>query len=207
MKIFCVAAALISGIVLAGEAFAFDFSADVAMTSSDGNMSGKIYVSNDKIRMEASDAITITRTDKGVSWIIVPSQNMFIEQPMDPKSAMAASDRVKGETDRINAGDEMVGGRPATKYRVYYDSGQGREQVNQWIDMEYKIPLKTAAVDGSWSVEFRNLSVGPQKADLFEVPERYKKMQVPNMADMMRSAQAGSQGPAYSGQDDVNYDY
>jgi hypothetical protein len=144
-----------------------------------------------------ADAITITRGDRGVSWLIVPSQNMFIEQPMDARNVMASSEKAPGETDRINAGDDMVNGRPAVKYRVYYNSGGVQEQVDQWIDMEYKMPVKTAAVDGSWSVEFMNISMGNQSALLFEIPEKYNKMQIPNIDDMMKAARAGA--PAQEG--------
>lgn len=40
-------------------------------------------------------------------------------------------------------------------------------------------PVKTAAVDGSWTQEYRNIKMGPQPNSLFEVPSGCKKLQAP----------------------------
>jgi hypothetical protein len=36
------------------------------------------------------------------------------------------------------------------------------------------------AVDGSWSVEYKNVSLGPQPDSLFEVPEGFQKATMPS---------------------------
>jgi hypothetical protein len=42
-----------------------------------------------------------------------------------------------------------------------------------------------------------NISMGNQSALLFEIPEKYNKMQIPNIDDMMKAARAGA--PAQEG--------
>lgn len=189
---------ILSAFICASGALALEFSADMVSTAKGGgSFSGKTFVSNDKVRMEAAGAITISRIDKGVTWVIVPEQNMFIEQPIDVSKVAGATDKVPGELERTSVGSEMVDGRAAEKYRVTYSDKGVRVTVFQWIDKASGIPVKTEAEDGSWSVEYRNLNTGKQPDSLFEVPPQYAGMKVPNMADMM--AAAGQYGAGRSG--------
>ena len=54
----------------------------------------------------------------------------------------------------------------------------------QWIK-DGQIPVKVEAVDGSYSMEYKNISTGAQPAELFEVPADYEKMSMPSLGDMM----------------------
>jgi hypothetical protein len=45
----------------------------------------------------------------------------------------------------------------------------------QWLMVDGGLPVKTAAEDGKWWQEFRNIKLGEPDADLFEVPAGYKK--------------------------------
>jgi hypothetical protein len=168
---------------------AFDFSADVVSTAKGNSFTGKIYVSNDKIRMEAAGVTTITRMDKKVAWIIMPAQNMYMEQPMDPDSVAGAAEKMPGELSRTLIGPDTADGKPVDKYRVTYTSKQGETSILQWIDPAINIPLKTAAEDGSWTVEYKNLTVGAQPDDLFNVPAEYNKFMMPDMKEMMSLGQ------------------
>jgi hypothetical protein len=46
--------------------------------------------------------------------------------------------------------------------------------------------VKTAATDGSWWSEFKNIKTMPQDPALFEIPSGYKKMSfsMPDMSSM-----------------------
>jgi hypothetical protein len=46
---------------------------------------------------------------------------------------------------------------------------------------DIKFPVKMAAVDGSWTMEYKNIKLGSQPASLFELPPGYNKMAVPSM--------------------------
>lgn len=160
-------------------ACAADFSADMVGSSPQGAMSAKMYVSGDKSRVETAGAVTINRMDKKVMWLLMPQEMMYIEQPVDMKAARSTKEKVEGEVERTVEGREAVNGMNTTKYRVTYESNGLRETIFQWIDDVNRFPVKTAAVDGSWSSEFRNISTKSQDPALFEVPSEYKKMSIP----------------------------
>ncbi len=172
--------------------WAFDFSADVVSTAGGRTFNSKIYVSNDKTRMEAAGATTISRMDKKVVWVIMPQQNMYMEQPVDLERASATTEKMPGEIERTPLGADTVDGKAVEKYRIRYTSNGAEAVMLQWIDPKTKIPLKTASEDGKWIMEYKNLIIGPQPEDLFNVPAGYKKFAMPDMKEMMRAAQAGS---------------
>jgi len=166
-----------------------DFSADVISRSKEGTLSGKMYVSNDRVRMEMPGAVTITRMDEMSAYILMPEQKIYMEQKIDPSIVASTAEKLPGETGRTFVADETVGGRNTKKYRVSYKSQAGNATIFQWIDPAMSIPVKTADVDGKWSMEFGNIVTGSQNNSLFEIPEGYTKFDMPNMDDMMKAAQ------------------
>jgi hypothetical protein len=172
--------------LLAGTGYAEDFSADMVSSSSEGTFIGKIYVSGEKSRMEMPEASTISRMDKKVSWVLMPGQKMYMEQPIDARAAAGTQEKMSGEIERSVEGNETVDGRVTTKYRVTFEAQGKRETIFQWIDEAAHVLVKTAAIDGSWSTEFKNIKAGLQDQELFEIPAGYNKMSLsmPDMGDM-----------------------
>jgi len=168
-------------------AMALDFSADIVSTSKDGKFTGKIFATQDKIRTEMADVVSIVRMDKKVMWVIMPGQNMYMEQPIDPAMlASGASEKVPGEIERKLLGSEPIDGRPTDKYRITYESNGARQSILQWSDTATSFPVKVSAEDGSWVMEYKNLKVGPPDPTIFEVPEGYSKFAMPNFSDMAK---------------------
>lgn len=174
----------------AAAAYAGDFSADMVSSSRDGSFTAKLYASGDKSLVEMSGVTTISRMDKKVVWMIMPGGKMYMEQPIDPRTAASTREKVDGEIERKAEGDEMIGGRNTAKYRVTFEANGKRDSVFQWIDESSHIPVKTAAVDGSWSSELGNIRSGPQRQELFEIPAGCDKMSLgmPDMDGMMNAA-------------------
>ena len=143
--------------VFGGIATAQDFSADMVSTTKGGVFTGKIYAAKEKTRMEMPQAITITRMDKNVVWILMPEQKMYMEQPLKPENIVASTDKMPGEIERKHLGTETVDGKKTEKYRIVYTVGNKRETIFQWIATDSGFPIKTAAEDGSWTTEFKNL--------------------------------------------------
>lgn len=168
-------------------AHAGDFSADMVSSSPQGSVTMKMYVSGEKSRMEVPGATTISRMDKNVVWMLMPDAKMYMEQAIDPRTAASTQEDVAGEIERTAEGNETVNGRSTTKYRVTFEAGGKRESVFQWIDETVHIPVKTAAIDGSWSTEFKNIQTGAQDQALFEIPAGYNKMSMdmPDIKGMM----------------------
>jgi len=189
IRTFCIA--LISvALLYAAATYAVDFSADMIMSSRQNSVTAKLYVSDQKSRMEMPGSITISRIDKKVMWMLMPEQGMYMEQPIDMHTAMSTQEKVDGEIERKAEGKETVNGMSTTKYRVTIETGGRRETVFQWIDDVNHFPVKTASVDGSWWNEFKNIKTTPQDPALFEIPSGYNKMSfsMPDMSGMMKNS-------------------
>lgn len=187
-------AVIIGVLSIAPAVYAADFSADMVSSSPQGSMKAKIYVSGEKSRFEMPGAVSINRMDKKVIWMLMLREKMYMEQPLDPQTAMSTQEKLDGEIERTVIGKEAVSGINATKYRVTYETVGRRDAVFQWIDDANKFPVKTAALDGSWWSEFRNIRTSPQDPALFEIPAGYKKFAIPTMNDIKaRAAQYGGE--------------
>ena len=165
-----------------------DFSADMINTSKGGIFKGKIFIGKDKTRMETPQSITITRMDRNVVWILMPKDKMYMEQPFDPGKVVAGSEKVSGEIERKLIGKEMIDGKMTGKYQIVYNQNGKRETIFQWLATGLMIPIKTAAGDNSWTMEYKNIKIGKQSDALFEVPPDYEKFsyQMPSMKDMLK---------------------
>jgi hypothetical protein len=162
-----------------------EFSADVVNTAvGTGTMTGKIYVSKDRSRMEMQQGVVISRMDKKVAWILMPGQKKYMEQAIDPRSAAGTEEKMPGEIERSLVGKETIDGRLTDKYRIVYDASGKKETVFQWMDPAINIPVKTAAQDNSWSTEYKNISIGSQPESLFEVPAGYEKFSMMAPGDL-----------------------
>lgn len=172
-----------------GLALAEDLSADMVSTFQSQVSQGKIFISNNKVRMEVPEAITISRKDKGVVWVLMPQEKMYMEQALDPNKTVSTSEKIEGEIERKLLGKEMIDGKMADKYQVTYDVSGTRQTVLQWIVPGLMFPVKTAAADNSWTMEYRNIKTGHQPDSLFEIPTGYQKFsaQMPSMQDILGS--------------------
>ena len=173
---------------LATIVLAEDFSADMINTTKGGIFKGKIFISKDKTRMETLEGITITRMDKKVVWILMPKDKMYMEQPFDPSKAVASSEKVSGEIERKLIGQEIIDGKMTNKYQIVYNQNGKRETIFQWLAVGLKIPVKTAAGDNRWIMEYKNIKTGKQSDALFEVPADYQKFsyQRPSVKDILK---------------------
>lgn len=157
------------------------FNATVSMTTPAGEIDGKIYVSGKMIRTEMPQAVTISRLDKGVVWILMPEQKIYMEQQLGPDQVISFSEKIPGEVSREKLEVEKVGDREAQKYKVTYKVNEQEHSVYQWVDKDSGMPIKMAGTDGGWSYEFRDIKPGTQVATLFEIPSGYNKMEMPSM--------------------------
>jgi hypothetical protein len=165
---------LVSGI---GPAFAEGFSADIVSKSQGTVFQGRIYSTKDKTRMETPQAITITRMDKKIMWMLMPDQKMYMEMPLQPQNIVASDEKMPGEIERRTLGTEQVGGKLTTKYKIVYaPEGSPQMAILAWIANDLKFPVKTAAEDGSWVLEYKNINTASPDDSLFELPAGYQKL-------------------------------
>ncbi|MCX5701813.1 MAG: DUF4412 domain-containing protein [Candidatus Omnitrophica bacterium] len=155
------------------------FSAEMITRAGDKTQNSKVYVSDKKMRNDMAGNIMILRLDKNVMWMIVPSDKMCMEQSLDTKMIPKTSKSIEGEVERVSLGKEMVSGTQAEKFKVTYQGPNQQQTMFQWLTVS-GFPIKMEAIDGSWGVEYRNISLGPQADSLFEIPEGFQKVSMPS---------------------------
>ncbi|NTU42115.1 MAG: DUF4412 domain-containing protein [Nitrospirales bacterium] len=168
-------------LALSSSALALELSADSVMTSGSQEKKGKIYFKGDMIRIEQKDPamVIITRVDKKVVWNLMPKDKVYMEMPFPEQRKPFSDEKFDGETDRKLVGSETIQGHPTKKYLISYTTGSKSGQVYLWWATDIKFPIKTAAKDGSWASEYKNIKTGPQPSSLFEVPAGFQKIQMP----------------------------
>ncbi|MEK7271407.1 MAG: hypothetical protein AAB015_00720 [Nitrospirota bacterium] len=173
---------LVSVLCITVSSFGFEFSADTVFTADGQKTYGKMYSNADNFRMEITKPehmITITRMDKKVVWNIMPSEKIYLEMPFNPKDAPKTE--IRGEIDRKLVGSETIDGHPTKKYLITYKEGIQTEKVYQWWATDINFPIKTSDINNKWIQEYKNVKIGSQPDNLFEVPAGYSKMQIPKM--------------------------
>ncbi|MEQ8214665.1 MAG: DUF4412 domain-containing protein [Smithellaceae bacterium] len=167
-----------------------ELSATIVTKSGDQTVSMKIYMKPDKFRTdnEMAGASTIVRKDLNKVWTIMTAQKTYMEMEgiTDDQNLPATEEKIKGEVSRKEVGSETVNGHPAIKYEITAKMGDTVMQVYQWWAKDINFPVKTAAVDGSWTTEYRDINVGSQADSLFEIPAGFKKMTIPGMPAGMK---------------------
>jgi len=122
----------------------------------------------------------ILRRDRGVSWILMPDQKLYVEQAIDPRA-----DRFEGgKLEREALGSEAVNGASATKYRVHGTAADGSSfEGTMWMT-EHEIPVRIVTGEGAERIrmELDELSVGKVDPARFEVPEGYRRFELPGPA-------------------------
>ncbi len=176
------------GLTLAGAALATEFSADVVRKGMGRETTSKVYIKDKKVRMDnlagpMGPGYNIVRQDLKVMWMVNPAQKSYFEMPLqgmaDVTQQPQGNEKMPGEVSRKELGKEVVDGHPCIKYEINYQFGGQSHSVHQWIAQDLKLPVKTAAVDGSWSVEYKNINKGSQPDSLFEVPSGFQKASMP----------------------------
>ena len=178
-----------------------EFSADIFPTSKNNADSGKIYVSNDKLRFESKErggrgGIVIVNFVTHTTDILMPEQKMYMEMAQGQDSPGGAQrafsffrppdvENACGEWQRLarkpggscsKTGDEMVNGRKTIKYEGKSADG---DVSHIWLDSKLKFGVKWEGKDGSG--ELRDIQEGAQPAGLFQIPADYTKMDMGSM--------------------------
>ena len=177
---------VVLGLGLITDASAMEFSADMVSTAHGQTTVTEVFAKDLKLRMESKGAPTysIMRLDKQATWLVILDQKSYMEIGLDRSQAPMADEKVEGEVSRKLIGPETVDGHPTLKYEVTYTAAGKTEKMYQWMATDLKFPVKMAAVDGSWTLEYKNISMTTQPDSLFEVPSGYKRMTMPSMPGM-----------------------
>ena len=187
-----------------------EYSADVAMHVQRGTAgqpltaTGKVYVAADRERRETRvmgrSSIVINRRDKGVSWVLMPAQSMYLENQTAAEKDDPYAAWQKAGVTLTKVGEETINGVTATKYRAEaHGNGGAKETGYIWLTKD-NIPVRMATDalatedGGRITVDYTHIQVGKQDPALFEVPSGYQKMAVPSPGMLMGRRAPGAHG-------------
>jgi hypothetical protein len=137
---------LIATVALSSMAFAVELSADMVNKFGGQVKYSKIYIKNNKFRMESKEGetFTIARQDLKKAWLVMTKQKAYIE--MKPDASKLPEEKVKGEVGRRFIGNEMIDGHPSKKYEISYKNDKTTLKSYQWIATDISFPVKTAEI-------------------------------------------------------------
>jgi hypothetical protein len=166
-------------------AFAQEFSAKQTTITQGKKQVDVLYYRPDRWRMEAKGGpfsdVTIFRLDKKVVWKLFPNERKYMEIPLIPED-LPLPERITGEIDRKVVGQEEIEGLICDKLVVRYSSESaegGVAEMYLWISQQLKVPLRTEAPDLNWRTELKDIEIGPQADELFEIPQGYEAFAPP----------------------------
>lgn len=168
-------------LALADEATA-SYSAVETISTPRGEMKARVFVVPGMQRMEMQRAIQILRFNRGVMWVLMPQQRMFMERPIE--AAPEGSANLK-YLERKKLGKDTVNGIPAAKYKTVAEDQQGNRLTGfSWLTDDGILVRNDMRTSGGGrtmkvKIELSNLKVGSQNPSLFEVPQGYKKFSMP----------------------------
>lgn len=181
-------ALLLFGLALASSpSHAQEFSAEQTVITQTIKEVGTLFHRPDRWRLEMRDGkhsdITIFRQDKKVIWILLPKDRKYVETTLTQEDVPLPA-RIAGEIDRAVVGQEEVEGFTCDKLLVRYSKEDGVGEMIFWVSPQLGVPLRSEAPDLGWKTELKNIKLGPQADELFEIPAGYELFDLP--ADVLR---------------------
>lgn len=164
-------------VLFSGTAAAAGFSADFISKSSDPQDmpgKGKMFMKDGLMRMEMSQAVTIIRPDKGVMWILMDRQKMYMEQRMQGTGQGRMQEWTPNlEKTAKKVGKETVSGYSCRKYELTQEG----HTLYYWISKKISFPIKVQ--DDNGHMLLKNIKTGNVSDHLFELPQGYQKFAMP----------------------------
>jgi len=137
----------------------------------------KVWITKDKSRREFNGGreIVISRNDLKVTWFIYPMIRCYVEVPALGTFAnfnMPNETADTGDLKRKFLCEEEREGFRMKKYLVTikYSNMPGEDSYYEWCRNDFPVPVRTESLDGSYWTEYKDISRGPIKYDLFNKP-------------------------------------
>lgn len=176
------------------------FSGTRHMETKEGQLESFVRQDGEKMRMEMNyggqSAVVITRFDKGLTYLLMPSMSMYREMDMKDAQEVGSSDIDFSEATEV--GRETVNGYECTKYKATFKDKQGGNGGGYYWVSDEGILMKVDMIYQSrkqkgqrMKFEMRDLDIGPQDPTEFEVPANYSKMGFGSMMSQMGGARPG----------------
>jgi len=175
-----------------------DYVADLVLDSGEGVLRGRIWASDGKQRREIEIGgrthVVIHRPDRGVTWVLLPEQRMYVER--SAAEGGLPHDRFRGgHLERRPRGRETVNGVDTTRFDVRGTTAAGEAfEATLWMSA-HEIPVRVLGSHEGQSVrmELHELRVGSVSGTRFELPPGYRRFELP--APAREDLDAHERGP------------
>jgi hypothetical protein len=183
-----------------------EYSADSTIQNEEGTIQQHVYVTPTKERREtltgAGDGgVQIFRYDTKIMWMLMPSENMYMEYAMGQKVQGQGSDTSQWTYEDTVMGEETLNGVKVTKYKTIATSTDGKKyggfswRTKEGINVKQDLLYKEGNEKKRMLTELSNLKIGRQDPKLFEIPEGFTKFDMGAvMGGMMGREGMGQRG-------------
>jgi len=170
-----------------------EYSADSVMQTEESTTEQHVYVTPAKERRETltgsgDGSVQIFRHDTKVMWLLMPSEKMYMEHSMGKNKG---NDPSQWDFEETVMGDETLNGVKVTKYKTIATSTDGKKyggfswRTKEGISVKTDLLYKEGNEKKRMMTELKNLKIGRQDPQLFEIPKGYTKL---DMGGMMGGA-------------------
>ena len=185
-----------------------EYSADSITQTEEATTQEHIYYTPTRERREtlvgsgdaAEGSVQIFRRDSQVMWQLMPSEKMYMEHSMGKGNAKDAS---QWDYEETIMGDEVLNGMKVTKYKTIATSTDGKKyggfswRTKEGISIKTDLLYKEGNEKHRIATELKNLKIGKQDPQLFEIPKGFTKL---DMGGMMGGMMGGAMGREGMGQ-------
>lgn len=183
-----------------------EYSADATMQMEEGAIQQHVYVTPTKERRElltgsGEGAVQIFRYDSKVMWMLMPSEQMYMEYSLSGgQSQGQGNDPSQWTYEDTVVGEETLNGIKVTKYKTIATSADGKKyggfswRTKEGINVKQDLLYKEGNDKKRMLIELSNLSIGRQDPTLFEIPEGFTKFDMGGMMGMMGAPGSGRPG-------------
>ena len=183
-----------------------EYSADATIQNEEGTIQQRVYATPTKERKEmltgsGDGAVQIFRYDTKVMWMLMPSENMYMEYAFGQKVQGQGSDTSQWTYEDTVMGEETLNGVKVTKYKTIATSTDGKKyggfswRTKEGINVKQDLLYKEGNEKKRMLTELNNLKVGKQDPKLFEIPEGFTKFDMgAMMGGMMGREGMGQRG-------------
>ena len=172
-----------------------EYSADATVENEEGTIKQKIFVTPTKERKEmltgsGEGAVQIFRYDNKVMWMLMPSENMYMEYSIGGGPSKG-SDPSQWTYEDTVVGEETLNGVRVTKYKTIATSTDGKKyggfswRTTDGINVKQDLLYKEGNDKKRMLTELSNLKVGRQDPKLFEIPDGFTKFDMGGMMGIL----------------------
>lgn len=181
-------AGLILGLAVSLTGFpaqAGEFTATEIIKSDGQEMHGKIFLKGQKIRQELGDEgefqVSIVRPDRKIVWILMPEEKRYLEMPFtaEAQKKFMLEKPDENQARMKHLGTETVNGFECDKYEISPEQEGQPAKEYVWVAKKLGVPIKYVSPEGS--MEYRDIKLEEVPDSAFEVPQGFKKMEMPRM--------------------------